>query len=124
MEKFSYAKDFIELAKVNYTCDGDGKTKNFTVVIGNHDDEESTFLALGEVITHDFENCKDASRATELAAMVLSLVDKNLELGLKLSDVRKEVLNAIAKTDLRHEDYLTAARAADKIFDYYISHGA
>ena len=125
MEKFSYAEDFNNVSGIARIGDADDVRISYLVYVGDPDSKgDKNFIGEEYFSADDFTTWSDAAKAKRLAARVLQQVDKNLEYGLKLSDVRNEVLDAIADTKNYDEaTKLEVTRAVKRIFDYYISHG-
>lgn len=142
MEEYSYAENFRNVAnvarignaddvRISYSVFvGDLDTKNNKIFIGGEADDFATwsdknFLGGEFYSADDFTTWSDAAKAKQLVDVTLRLVDKNLADVLKLADVRDEIIAAIA--DIKNNDAATAfeiVRVVNKIFDYYISHGA
>lgn len=115
----SYAKEFAAVADVVRLGTVE-KPIGYSVFVGDPD-LKYTFLDCGKCTCTDFSTRGDAQNALELTKQILELVDENLSMGLKLADVRDEVIAAIANTKIKHEDFLAATRAVNEIFDYYIA---
>ena len=130
--KFSYADELNNFADIVRVGNDDDAEISYAVFIGDPD-LKYTFLDLGRFIHEEnFTTYRDAQNALALVRRTLELVDENLAMGLKLSDVRDEVLAAVAKKfdvdgDPNDPDFLNLRPAVEhaikKIFDYYISNG-
>lgn len=115
----SYAKEFADVSDVVRLGTVE-KPIGYSVFVGDPD-LKYTFLDCGKFTCEDFSTRGDAQNALNLTKQILELVDENLSMGLKLADVRDEVIAAIANTKLKHEDFLAATRAVNEFFDYYIA---
>lgn len=126
MEKFSYADEFNRVADVARLGDADDVRISYSVFVGDPNSEgEDNFLGEEFFSADDFTTWQDAAKAKQLVVVALRQVDENLAMGLKLSDVRDEIIDAIAHTKNNGATTtLEVTRAINKIFDYYISHGA
>lgn len=120
----SYAKEFAAMADVARLGKADDVRISYAVYVGTPNSEgEDNFLGEEFFSVDNFTTWSDAAKAKMLVVDTLQKVDENLSMGLKLADVRDEVIAAIANTKIKHEDFLAATRAVNEIFDYYISHG-
>lgn len=126
MEKFSYADEFNRVADVARIGNADDVRICYSVFVGDPNSEgEDNFLGEEFFSADDFTTWSDAAKAKQLVVVALRQVDENLAMGLKLSDVRDEIIDAIAHTKNNGATTtLEVTRAINKIFDYYISHGA
>ena len=126
MEEFSYTDEFNRVADVARIGDADDVRICYSVFVGDpNSEDEDNFLGEEFFSVDDFTTWRDAAKAKMLVAVVLRQVDKNLAMGLKLSDVRDEIIDAIAhKKNKGATTTLEVTRAINEIFDYYISHGA
>lgn len=131
MKKFSYAIEFDSVVKVTRMDDCDDLSVQFLALVGDPD-LKFTFLDSGKAFSEMFTTYRDAINAVSLVQKTLELVDKNLSHGLKLSDLRDEVLASVSKKfdidgDPDDPDLLNlrpaVERAIKEIFDYYISNG-
>ena len=139
---FSYAQDFDSLSTiVEHTIHlaTPIQSTSYSVDVGERESADPdydpiTFAGVGEFYSIEgFTNYNDARQAKELVWQTLRLVDENIEMGLKLSDVKEEVLTEVAKafnacttedqTPNPYSVYATITFAINKIFDYYISQG-
>ena len=133
MKKYSYAGDFNNVADVARIGNADDVKISYAVFVGDPDSKGDRNFNGGESFAvRGFTTRSDAVKAKMLASLVLQQVDENLEYGLKLSDVRDEVLAAVAKKfdvdgDPEDHDLLNLRPAVEhaikRIFDYYISVG-
>ena len=125
MKKYSYAEDFNNVSGIARIGDADDVKISYSVLVGDPDSKgDKNFIGEEYFSADDFTTWNDAAKAKRLASLVLQQVDKNLEYGLKLSDVRDEVLDAIVDTKSNGvATKLEITRAVKRIFDYYISHG-
>ena len=131
-EKFSYSKEFQENARICKVGKDFDEFAHYVILVGDPD-REFTFLELGKCFSAEpFTTYTDAKRAYSLVQKTLELVDENISLGLKLADVRDEVLAAVSeKFDVDGNpdghDLLNLRTAVEdaikEIFDYYISKG-
>ena len=126
--RFNFAEEFAQAADIVRLGDADDVRIRYAVYVGNPDED-----AIGEGKTFDdvffsaddFTTWGDAAKARQLAVVALRQVDKNLEQGLKLSDVRAEVLAAISRAFSRADEKGCAVskqevlRAADSVLGYY-----
>ena len=124
-KKFSYAEDFQNVAEICKVGNDFEEFSHYVILVGDPD-AEFTFLDLGKAISAEpFTTYTDASRALSLVRRVLEIVDENFSYGLKLSDVRDEIL---AKINRNTNDRLIhkhdATRAVNSVCNYYIEHGA
>ena len=107
-KKFSYAEDFQNVAEICKVGNDFEEFSHYVILVGDPD-AEFTFLDLGKAISR----------------RVLEIVDENFSYGLKLSDVRDEIL---AKINRNTNDRLIhkhdATRAVNSVCNYYIEHGA
>ena len=126
MEEFSYTDEFNRVAGVARISDDDDERISYSVFVGDPNSKgEDNFLGEEFFSVDDFTTYRDAQNALALVRRTLELVDKNLAMGLKLSDVRDEIIDAIAhKKNKGATTTLEVTRAINEIFDYYISHGA
>lgn len=121
MTNFSYAEDFNEAVRIGDISDTNGDFMHCNVTVG---DNEFSFLDFEKVFGANFSTKQDAVNAVALIQQTLELVDKNLSMGLKLSDVRDEIIANINRTTSgklisKHD----AKQAVRDICDYYISNG-
>jgi len=126
--RFNFAEEFAQAADVVRLGAADDVRIRYAVYVGNSDED-----AIGEgrpfddvfFSADDFTTWGDAAKARQLAIVALRQVDKNLEQGLKLSDVRAEVLAAISRAFSRADEKGCAVskqevlRAADSVLGYY-----
>lgn len=125
MENFSYEKEFKATAHVVTNSSGD--CHSYSIIVGNHHNAGETFLCCGDVIHSDeFTFKQDAQRAYELTSAILAEVDTNIAEGLKLEDVRDEVVAAVSTAINQNSanpetDLIPVVRAINRIFDYYLS---
>lgn len=131
MKKFSYAIDFDSVVSVSRMDNRDDLSVQFLALVGDPD-LKFTFLDSGKAFSEMFTTYRDVINAVSLVQKTLELVDKNLSHGLKLSNVRDEVLAAVSKKfdidgDFDDPDLLNLRPAVEhaikEIFDYYISNG-
>lgn len=138
---FSYAQDFDSLSTiVEHTIHlaTPIQSTSYSVDVGERENADPnhdpiTFAGIGEFYSIEgFTNYNDARQAKELVWQTLRLVDENIEMGLKLSDVKEEVLTEVAKAfNACAEDknpnpyamYAVIVSAINKTFNYYISQG-
>ena len=123
--RFSYIGDFARVADIGKVGNDFDEYSHYVILVGSPD-YETSFLDSGEFIAAEpFTTYADAKRALSLTTRTLELVDKNLEQGLKLSDVRAEVLAAISRAFSRADEKGCAVskqevlRAADSVLGYY-----
>lgn len=129
MEKFSYADEFNRVADVARLSDADDVRISYSVFVGDPNSEgEDNFLGEEFFSADDFTTWSDAAKAKQLVVITLRKVDENLLYGLKLSDVRDEVLAAIDSALKEDNCYRTpravkaeVRRAVAKIFNYYLN---
>lgn len=131
-EKFSYSKEFQEHAQICKVGKDFDEFAHYMILVGDPD-LETTFLDLGKSFSaQPFTTYKDAKLAFSLVQKTLELVDKNLSHGLKLSDLRDEVLASVSKKfdidgDPDDPDLLNLRPAVEgaieRIFNYYIETG-
>ena len=125
MENFSYEKEFKATALV--VTSNSGEFNSYSVIVGNCHNEEETFLCCGNVIRSDeFTFKQDAQRAYELTSAILAEVDTNIAEGLKLEDLRDEVIAAVStamnqNSAVSEPTLICVIRAINRIFDYYLS---
>ena len=131
MKNFSYAIDFDSVVSVSRMDNRDDLSVQFLALVGDPD-LKFTFLDSGKAFNEMFTTYRDAINAVSLVQKTLELVDKNLSHGLKLSDLRDEVLASVSKKfdidgDPDDPDLLNLRPAVEhaikEIFDYYISNG-
>lgn len=131
MKKFSYAIEFDSVVKVARMDDCDDLSVQFLALVGDPD-LKFTFLDSGKAFSEMFTTYRDVINAVSLVQKTLELVDKNLSHGLKLSNLRDEVLASVSKKfnidgDPDDPDLLKLRPAVEhaikEIFDYYISNG-
>lgn len=124
MKKFSYAEDFAHVATISKVGEDFDEFSHYVILVGDPD-QEFTFLDLGKfTCAEPFTTYSDASRALSLVKRVLELVDENLSYGLKLSDIRDEILAKINRNNDKLIYKRDATRAVREVTDYYISQGA
>lgn len=128
MKKFNFAEDFAQAADVVRMGNADDVRISYSVYVGSADEN---CIGVGKPFddvffsADDFTTWSDAAKARQLAIVALRQVDKNLEQGLKLSDVRAEVLAAISRAFSRADEKDCAVskqevlRAADSVLGYY-----
>lgn len=139
--EFSYAQDFDSLATiVEHTTDFATPIQKttYSVEVGERESADPlndpiTFAGIGEFYSVEgFSSYNDARQAKELVWQTLRLVDENISMGLKLSDVKQFVLDEVAKAfNVCAEEknpnpyamYATIIHAINKTFNYYISQG-
>lgn len=127
MKNFSYADDFAQAADIVRLGDADDVRIRYAVYVGDPDGGIGVGRPFDDVVfsADDFTTWGDAAKARQLAVVALRQVDKNFEQGLKLSDVRAEVLAAISRAFSRADEKGCAVskqevlRAADSILNYY-----
>lgn len=131
MKNFSYAIDFDSVVKVARIDDCDDLSVQFLALVGDPD-LKFTFLDSGKAFSEMFTTYRDVINAVSLVQQTLKLVDENISQGLKLSDLRDEVLAAVSKKfaidgNPDDPDLLNLRPAVEyaikEIFDYYISNG-
>ena len=125
----SLEKDFNQVAQIARMDFPDDLDTRYSVHVGDPDQKE-TFLDCGKFISEDFTTYRDAKNACELVRRILAVVDEANAQGLKIADVRDEVLAAVGKkfdVDGNPEDpdlinLRPAVEYAIKaIFDYYLT---
>lgn len=128
-EKFSYSKEFQEHAQIGKVGKDFDEFAHYMILIGDPD-LETTFLDFGKSFSaQPFTTYTDAKRAYSLVQKTLELVDENISLGLKLADVRDEILAEVSKKfDVDGDPDLLNLRPAvegaiERIFNYYIETG-
>ena len=131
-EKFSYSKEFQEHARICKVGKDFDEFAHYMILVGDPD-LEFTFLELGKFFSAEpFTTYTDAKRAYSLVQKTLELVDENISLGLKLADVRDEILAEVSKKfdidgDPDDPDLLNLRPAVEgaieRIFNYYIETG-
>lgn len=124
--RFNFAEEFAQAADVVRLGNADDVRIGYSVFVGDKD-----AIGVGRPFddvffsADDFTTWNDADKARQLAIVTLRQVDKNLEQGLKLSDVRGEVLAAISRAFSRADEKGCAVskqevlRAADSVLGYY-----
>lgn len=131
MKKFSYAIDFDSVVSVSRMDNRDDLSVQFLALVGDPD-LKFTFLDSGKAFNEMFTTYRDAINAVSLVQKTLELIDENISQGLKLSDLRDEVLASVSKKfdidgDPDDPDLLNLRPAVEhaikEIFDYYISNG-
>ena len=131
MKNFSYAIDFDSVVSVSRMDNRDDLSVQFLALVGDPD-LKFTFLDSGKAFSEMFTTYRDVINAVSLVQKTLELVDKNLSPGLKLSDLRDEVLAAVSKKfdidgDPDDPDLLNlrpaVERAIEDVFNYYIETG-
>lgn len=130
MENFSFSEEFSRVADVARLGDADDVRISYSVFVGepNGEDEDNNFLGEEFFSADDFTTWSDAAKAKQLVVITLRKVDENLLYGLKLSDVRDEVLAAIDSALKEDNCYRTpravkaeVLRAVSRIFNYYLN---
>lgn len=125
MKKFSFAEEFQDAATIAKIGNDFDEFSHYVIGVGDPD-LEYTFLDSGKFISAEpFTTYTDASRAISLVKRILESVDESLAHGLKLSDVRDEILTNINRASTgklinKHD----AKQAVCDITDYYIEQGA
>ena len=126
--RFNFAEEFAQAADVVRMGAADDVRICYAVFVG---DPVENCVGVGRPFddvffsADDFTTWGDAAKARQLAIVALQQVDKNLEQGLKLSDVRAEVLAAISRAFSRADEKGCAVskqevlRAADSVLGYY-----
>lgn len=131
MKKFSYAEEFDAVATVVRIGNVDDVDVRHAAFLGDPD-QGFSFLDSRKSPSELFTTYHDAVSALSLVRSTLELVDKNLSHGLKLSDLRDEILASVSKKfdidgDPDDPDLLNLRPAVEhaikEIFDYYISNG-
>lgn len=124
MEKFSFENNFNQVTGVIRAELGDLDVR-YSVLVGDIENYESTFLDCGKSFSEDFTTYRDAQNAIALVQKTLAVMDEVGEYSLDLAAVRDEILAAVADTEKNGTaNTLDIIRAINKIFDYYIAHGA
>lgn len=132
MKEFSYLEEFDDrLAKGTARVDSPNAPTEYFLGVG--EEEPQTFAGMGEYYRAAFTTQRDADNALKFVRKTLALVDKNLSMSLKLSDVRDDVLKAVAKVyefayegddDPDPQNYRPAIEDAIRgTFDSYIATG-
>ena len=139
--EFSYAQDFDSLAIIaEHTIDFATPIQKttYSVDVGERESTDQsrdpfTFSGIGEFYSVEgFSSYNDARQAKELVWQTLRLVDENISMGLKLSDVKQFVLDEVAKAfnacaeeknPNPYAMYAVIVAAINKTFNYYISQG-
>ena len=132
MKEFSYLEDFDSLlARGTSRVDVPNAPTEYFLGVG--DEEPQTFLGMGEYYDVTFSTQQAADNALKFVRKTLALVDENLSMSLKLSDVRDDVLKAVAKvyefayegnSDPDPQNYRPAIEDAIRgVFDSYIATG-
>ena len=123
MENFSFENNFNQVTRIiriklgNYA--------RYSVAVGDIADVEATFLDCGKSFSEDFTTESDAQNAAALVQKTLAVMDEVGGYSLDLATVRDEILAAVVDTEKNDTaNTLETIRAINKIFDYYISHGA
>lgn len=125
--RFNFAEEFAQAADVVRMGADDDVRISYAVFVGDPDGGIGEGGPFDDVFfsADDFTTWSDAAKAKQLAVVALRQVDKNLEQGLKLSDVRAEVLAAISRAFSRADEKGCAVskqevlRAADSVLGYY-----
>ena len=125
--RFNFAEEFAQAADVVRLGNADDVRISYAVFVGDPDGGIGEGRPFDDVFfsADDFTTYADADKARQLAIVTLRQVDKNLEQGLKLSDVRAEVLAAISRAFSRADEKGCAVskqevlRAADSVLGYY-----
>lgn len=116
------AQEFTSVTDVARIGNADDVEIRYSVFVGDPDLKFS-FLDSERFICEDFTNYRDACNALELVKRTLELVDESLAQGLKLSDVRDEIIaNLNRATTGNLISKCEAQRAVSEICGYYISH--
>lgn len=123
MEKFSFENNFNQVTRVIRIRLGD--YVRYSVAVGDIADVEATFLDCGKNFSEDFTTEHDAQNAAALVQKTLAVIDEVADYHLDLAAVRDEILAAVADTEKTGTaTTLEVIRAINKVFDYYIEHGA
>lgn len=123
MDKFSFENNFNQVTRIiRIKC---GDYVRYSVAVGDIADVEATFLDCGKSFSEDFTTERDAQNAAALVQQTLAVIDEVGDYQLDLAAVRDEILAAVADTEKSGTaTTLEVIRAINKVFDYYIEHGA
>lgn len=123
MDKFSFENNFNQVTRIiRIKC---GDYVRYSVAVGDIADVEATFLDCGKSFSEDFTTERDAQNAAALVQQTLAVMDEVGGHSLDLAAVRDEILAAVADTEKTGTaTTLEVIRAINKVFDYYIEHGA
>ena len=123
MDKFSFENNFNQVTRIiRIKC---GDYVRYSVAVGDIADVEATFLDCGKSFSEDFTTERDAQNAAALVQKTLAVMDEVGGHSLDLAAVRDEILAAVADTEKNGTaTTLEVIRAINKVFDYYIEHGA